>query len=141
MRNVRLYEGKPTRLHTHWKIQMRKCTAFISLIPTFSHNSHDSGCWDKVFLGCRTNCGRVWWWWHTCVPQGRSSLGLLDIPKECGRKVRMKLLGQRSNGLLKICNLIIRVHPQRHNKCKRGKTRLKNVKIIIAKRFGRHYLT
>ena len=59
------------------------------------------------------------------------------MPKECGRKVRMKLLGQRSNGLLKICNLI-RVHPQRHNSVRGVKHVLKNVvKITIAKIFGR----
>ena len=27
-----------------------------------SHNSHDSGCRDKVFPGCGTNCGHMWWW-------------------------------------------------------------------------------
>lgn len=49
----------------------------------------------------------------------------------------MKLLGQRSNGLLKICNLI-RVHPQRHNSVRGVKHVLKNVvKITIAKIFGR----
>ena len=44
--------------------------------------------------------------------------------------------GKRSNALLKICNLI-RVHPQRHNSVRGVKHVLKNVKIIIAKRFGR----
>lgn len=50
----------------------------------------------------------------------------------------MKILGQRSNELLKICNLI-RVHPQGHNSVGGRKTHvLKNVvKITIAKMFRR----
>lgn len=50
----------------------------------------------------------------------------------------MKLLGQRANGLLKMCNLI-RVHPQGHKSVRGRKTHVfKNVvKITIAKMFGR----
>ena len=50
----------------------------------------------------------------------------------------MKLLGQRANGLLKMCNLI-RVHPQGHKSVRGRKTHVfKNVvKITIAKLFGR----
>ena len=46
----------------------------------------------------------------------------------------MKLLGQRANGLLKMCNLI-RMHPQGHKSVRGRKTHvLKNVvKITIAK--------
>ena len=49
----------------------------------------------------------------------------------------MKILGQRSNELLKICN-IIRVHRQGHIVSEGEKHALKNVvKITIAKMFRR----
>jgi len=50
----------------------------------------------------------------------------------------MKLLGQRANGLSKMCNLV-RVHPQGHKRVRGRKTHVfKNVvKITIAQMFGR----
>lgn len=61
------------------------------------------------------------------VSPRREFFRVIGHSKECGRKVRMKLLGQRSNGLLKICNLI-RVHPQRHNSVRGVKHAFKKCK-------------
>lgn len=109
---------------THTKKSRCKCAAFISLIRTFSHNSHDSGCRDKVFPGCGTNCGHMWWWCTWVSNRDIEFFRIIRHSKIVWKNIMMKILGQRSNELLKICN-IIRVHRQGHNSVGGRKTRFK----------------